>query len=260
MIVAKAHNHGVACARSIRTWILDFVQEGKLPFHSYGYTRQTVLEDEDVVQEIQGELSQKSKAGFIWAQNVCDIVAGEKLQNLFLRLGVQKPFISLSTAQRWLAKLKWRYRKVKNGMYIDGHERDDVVAYRCTFVHRWAEYKTRFPFWDNNPHPHPSNSHALVLITYDESTFFQNDERTTRWSHQDSRPAPKPKGEGQSLMVSDFLTAEWGHLHDDNRYVFFFSYNLIALSIITLQGGPHRVQTGEKSRRILQCQGTHHTS
>lgn len=31
---------------------------------------------------------------------------------------------------------------------------------------------------------------------------------------------PRPKGEGQSLMISDFLTADWGHLHDDDRCVF----------------------------------------
>jgi hypothetical protein len=74
-------------------------------------------------------LSAKSKAGFIKAQDVCDIVASEKLQILFSRLGIHKPSISQSTAKRWLAKLKWRYSKTKNGMYIDGHERDDIVAY-----------------------------------------------------------------------------------------------------------------------------------
>jgi len=52
IVVAIAQGHGVACARSIWTWVLDFVQEGRLPFHSYGYTRQTVLEDEDLLKEI----------------------------------------------------------------------------------------------------------------------------------------------------------------------------------------------------------------
>lgn len=227
MVVATAQGHGVARARSIRTWVLDFVREGRLPFHSYGYTRQTVLEDEDLLKEIQEELSEKSKAGFIKAQDVCDIVAGEKIQNLFSRMGIHKPGISQSTAQRWLAKLKWRYSKAKNGMYIDGHERVDVVAYRQAFVYRWAEYEVRFPFLDDsgNPLPHPSNSRPffnLILVTHDESTFFQNDQRTTCWNHQDSRPVPRPKGDGQSLMVSDFLTAEWGRLRDDNRCVNFF--------------------------------------
>ena len=129
MVIAKAQGHGSTHACSIRTWVLNFIQEGRLPLHSYGYTWQTVLEDEEILQELQEELSKKSKAGFIKAQDVCDIVASKKFQGLFLRLGIHKPSISLTMAQRWLVKLKWWYRKAKNGMYIDGHERDNIVAY-----------------------------------------------------------------------------------------------------------------------------------
>ena len=76
-------------------------------------------------------LSERSNAnaGFIKAQDICDIVAAEDLQGMFSRLGIHKPRISLSTAQRWLAKMEWHYGKPKNGMYIDGHERDNVVEY-----------------------------------------------------------------------------------------------------------------------------------
>jgi hypothetical protein len=82
----------------------------------------------------------------------------------------------------------------------------------------------QFQIWNNNQGPLPclSDLCPLILVTHDESTFFQNDKRKTCWSHQDSQPAPKPKGEGQSLMVSDFLMAEWGHLCNDNRSVFLF--------------------------------------
>jgi hypothetical protein len=262
MIVAKAQGHGPTRARSIRAWILDFVREGTLPLHSYGYARQTVLEDDEVLQEIQGELSERAKGGVIKAEDVCEIVASEKVQNLFTRLGVHKPGISKTTAHRWLAKLNWRYSIKKNGMYIDGHERDDVVAYRQAFVYRWAEYEVRFPFWDDNgnPLPHRTDLCPLILVTHDESVFFQNDERKTCWSHQDSRPAPKPKGEGQSLMVSDFLTAEWGRLRDDNRSVFFF-FPFFALPINhSAQRGPSRVQTREESRRILRFRGAYGSS
>ena len=252
MVVAKAQGHGSTRARSIRAWILDFVREGKLPFHSYGYTRKTVLEDEDVVQEIQQELTERAKTGFIKAEDICEIVGGEKLQALFARLSVQKPRISLSTAQRWLAKMNWRYSKTKQGMYIDGHEREDVVAYRKAFVERWAGYENHFQFWDDNANPlsrpspsDESDSSPLILVTHDESTFFQNDERKTSWSHQDSRPAPKPKGEGQSLMISDFLTPEWGRLRDENRSVSFF-FLFIMLVVNDLQRGPHCVQTREE--------------
>ena len=151
-------------------------------------------------------------------------------------------------------------------MYIDGHKREDVVAYRNVFVGRWAGYKTCFHFWDDNGNslpPHrfdalPSGfALPLILVTHDKSTFFQNDERKTSWSHQDSWPAPKPKGDGQSLMVSDFLTAEWGCLHNNNRSFFFFFFFLHILLTI-LQKGPHCVQTREESQWVLQSEGTHH--
>jgi hypothetical protein len=229
MIVAKAQGHGSTRARSIRTWVLDFVREERLPLHSYGYTWKTALEDDEVLQEIQEELSERLKNSFIKAQDVCDIVAGESLQTLFLRLGIHKTSISELTAKRWLAKMRWRYSKKKNRMYIDGHERQDVVNYRRAFVYRWVDYETRFQFWDDkgNPLPRPSASRPLILVTHDESVFFQNDERKTCWNHQDSQPAPKPKGEGQSLMVLDFLTTAWGRLRDGNRSVYFFSSHSI---------------------------------
>ena len=88
------------------------------------------------MQEIQGELNKRVKGGFIKAEDVCEIVASEKIQILFSWLGICKPTISRATAQRWLAKLEWRYSKKKNGMYIDGHERDNIVAYRQAFIYQ----------------------------------------------------------------------------------------------------------------------------
>ena len=50
------------------------------------------------MQEVQRVLSEKLKVGFIKVQDVCDIIASENLQNIFLQLGVHKPRISQSTA------------------------------------------------------------------------------------------------------------------------------------------------------------------
>jgi hypothetical protein len=254
MIVAKAQGCGPRRARCIRGWVLDFVRDGKLPFHSYGYSRHTILEDENILQELQEQLTERAKASFIKAEDLCEIVASEKVQTILTQLGIHKPGISQSTAHRWLSKLKWRYGKKANGMYFDGHEREDVVAYRQAFVYRWAEYETRFQFWDDdgNPLPRSSNTFPLILVTHDESTFFQNDERKTCWGHQDSHPTPKAKGEGQSLMVSDFLTVEWGRLRDDNRCANSFFLVTPGKLIIALQGGSSHVQAGKKSRWVFR--------
>jgi hypothetical protein len=104
-----------------------------------------------------------------------------------------------------------------------------VVAYQKAFVEWWKEYKKRFQLWDNNRNPLPilpshnfsisGGCFHLILVIHDESTFFQNDERKTCWAHHDSQALPKTKGDGQSIMVSDFLTAEWGCLYDEQQCV-----------------------------------------
>ncbi|KAI0270914.1 hypothetical protein BGY98DRAFT_923292, partial [Russula aff. rugulosa BPL654] len=135
--------------------------------------------------------------------------------------------ISISIALRWLEKLGWTYGKLKNGMYLDGHKRDDMVEYWKVFVEHWMGYECRFHQWDNNgtelprpngfPVPGAIGRFRLILVTHDESTFFQNDECNIGWSHATSKSKPKAKGNGQLLMVSDFLTLNWGRLHDGDE-------------------------------------------
>lgn len=129
IVVSKAQGHGVKHARNLHQWILNFVRYDQLPLHRYGQTRSSVLDDEDVAQTIQLRLAEKAKEGFIKAIDVVDIVASLEMQANFTRLGICKPKISERTARNWLAKLKWRYGRTRNGMYIDGHEREDVVEY-----------------------------------------------------------------------------------------------------------------------------------
>ena len=119
-------------------------------------------------------------------------------------------------------------------MYIDGHERVDVVNYRDKFVERWmgaTGYEKRMHQWDNDGNelrptgfPVKGGHFRIIPVTHDESTFYQNDEHKITWAQQSERPLPKPKGEGQSIMVSDFLTAEWGRLRDGDECVIFSSH------------------------------------
>ena len=44
-----------------------------------------------------------------------------------------KKKICLRTAKRWLGILEYECKEYKKRMYVDGHEREDVVAYRRTF-------------------------------------------------------------------------------------------------------------------------------
>ena len=122
------------------------------------------------------------------ASDVVDVVASQEMQEFLVQKRVFKPSISEHTAQCWLTRLGWRYGKLKNGMYIDGHERDNVVEYRHGFVSHWKEYEHCFHKWDNDgiklPQPDgflvPGGCFRLIPVTHDELTFYQNDQRNMK--------------------------------------------------------------------------------
>jgi len=219
LLAAKALEHGVKYARNLRKWIKDYLHSEKLPLHRYGTYHSSILEDEDFRRDIQLHLIEISKKGFIRAQDIVDYVATPEVQK---KLGTKARGIHVCTARRWLHKLSWRYMQKKKGMYIDGHEREDVVEYRKKFVERWKEYEKRFVIYDNKgkvfstptgfPVPQPAFRFRLILVTHDESTFYENDRRKIHWVNKKATPEPEKKGEGQSLMASEFLTVEWGRL------------------------------------------------
>ena len=260
MVVSKTQGYGDTHARRIRKWTLQFLQTNTLPFHRLGHGRWTVLCDEDIASEIKLKVVEKSKKGFMKAEDIVDLVASPEMQRTFSEKGLCKTSISNRTAACWLQKLEWRYQHARNGMYIDGHEREDVVAYRCAFVEQWKTYDMCFHRWDNDGFELPCLTgfavpdglpFQLVLITHDESTFYQNDQRKTVWVQKTSRPTPQPKGDGQSIMISDFLTSEWGRLRDGDESVCCVSPFLLVLTC--LQGGSCYLQGWQEPRWILWC-------
>ena len=55
------------------------------------------------------------------------------------------PIIYFNTARNYLKELGYIYAKVKKGMYMDGHEREDMMAYQKIFLERMNELKCRMP-------------------------------------------------------------------------------------------------------------------
>ncbi|KAI0257742.1 hypothetical protein BC834DRAFT_848718 [Gloeopeniophorella convolvens] len=184
MIAATAQGHGITCVRAIRRWILNFVWLDQLPAHQYSRARWSVLDDEDIAQELQHGFTEHAKWGYIKAKDIIEIVESPEMQARFIALGVSKTSILETTVRRWLKKLEWRYGKEKKGMYVDSHKRADVVAYCQEFTARWQQYEWHFHLWNNDgtPLPHPIRfpvpgcRFRLILIMHDESTFYQNDQ------------------------------------------------------------------------------------
>ena len=226
-VVAKAHGQGTYHARHIREWAIGFLKSSDLPFHQLNWKWWTILDNEDIAKEIKSQMMVKIGKGFLKAEDVIEIVTSPEIQAIFMQKGITKASISVKTALYWLDRLGWRYGKLKNGMYLDGHERPDVVDYRQQFVECWMGYEQHFHRWDHDETelPRPNGflvpgaigRFHLVLVTHDESTFYQNDEHNMGWSHSISKSHLKAKGNGQTLMVSDFLTPDWGWLHDGDE-------------------------------------------
>ena len=123
--------------------------------------------------------------------------------------------ISTRTAARWLAKLGWEYDRDKKG-YVDGHEREDVVAYRNNvFLPKMTAFEPELSeFNESGAISKPTNP-KFILVTHDESTFSANDDTNYHWKEKGTQPL-KSKSRGKGLMVSGFLTADDGRLRYQN--------------------------------------------
>ena len=102
------------------------------------------MDNKDIAEEIKSRMMEKVGNGFLKAKDVMEIVVSLGMQAVFAQKGITKASISVNTALRWVKKLGWTYGKLKNGMYLDGHERLDVVEYRKDFVEWWMGYERRF--------------------------------------------------------------------------------------------------------------------
>jgi len=126
-------------------------------------------------------------------------VNNELLPNVHLAPGFPRQ-ISHRTAVRWLEELGFEYKDLKAGTYIDGHERENVVAYRQQYLAETMELEAAYPpppEPDDLPcPPPPPGQKRLVIIDHDESTFYANDDETRAWTEAGYHQI-KPKARGR---------------------------------------------------------------
>jgi len=126
------------------------------------------------------------------------------------------------TARRWLKRLGYNWQDVKKGVFLDGHERDDVVEYRRKFLedmHGLLPYLVEFAADGSiQEKVYPADCmiggpdrRPVVMITHDESIFSANDGKHQAWI-KDGDTFLRPKGKGKGIMVSDFLLP-WSRLN-----------------------------------------------
>jgi hypothetical protein len=109
--------------------VARFTHTKELPGHRHGQTWQSVLNNENITDEIKTTLGEKAKNGFLTVVDVVEVVSSPRIQAQLAQAGIFRPLIARSMACCWLRKLGWRHGKHQNGMYIDGHECEDIVEY-----------------------------------------------------------------------------------------------------------------------------------
>ena len=126
--------------------------------------------------------------------------------------------ISVSTAIRWLKHLGFKPRSHKKGVYIDGHEREDVVKHRETYLKSMCDlrksHKPPSPCSDDASRVQDRSNEdkkTLLLISHDESIYNSSEGQMGMWAEED-HPAILPKTKGRGIMVSDFITEHQGYL------------------------------------------------
>ena len=112
------------------------------------------------------------------------------------------------------------WKKNLKGQYVNGHEEADVVKYQQNvFLPAMEKYKHHMRHWmDEHGWDLPQEIiHSIVGWVHDETMFHVPDCRQTAWYHKDATPKPYAKGEGVSLMVADFVSADYGWLQSPDK-------------------------------------------
>jgi hypothetical protein len=97
--------------------------------------------------------------------------------------------LSGCTALQWLIRLGWQNTRLKKGVYMDGHERPDVVEYRKeTLLPTMALYEKRMVQWVLqgselvyvNPDLGPGEKRIITLFQ-DKSNLYANEYKQSIW-------------------------------------------------------------------------------
>lgn len=222
-----AENAGVMMGKSdraIRQWRIEFLKENCIPDNLQGkYQRSGVLWASEelnlkATKFVRENANVKGRPNMT-ALSFCQWVNENLLPNIALEPGYPRR-ISVQTARKWLHHLGFMVISGKKGSFFNGHERDDVVAERKSFLTKMAEIGFVHPgnaptpeaaraFPTSVPLPSAEQRKKTVVLFHDESTFQANDDQVMWGKKGENMLRPKSKGSG--IMVSDFVDEHNGY-------------------------------------------------
>src|SRR5689334_2057136 len=128
-------------SRSVRQWASYYLIHHQLPLSRQGIHQKvsSFLDSEDVKRQCLLWL-RSVDANTVTAKSFLEWVSSR----LHVRLDLANPvLISERTAVRWLHAMEFSFCSQKQGTYVDGHERTDVVQYREKFLVQIEAYQSR---------------------------------------------------------------------------------------------------------------------
>jgi len=150
---AHALTKGDYLARNLQKWGCAFIADCEdIPINLYGAWNESILEDEGLAQEINLHLQGIGK--YVKAMDIADFLDTPEMKR---RLNRTKT-IHISTAQRWMHKMGYRWTTTPKGQYVDGHEQEDIVAYRQNiFLPKLGEIGANMRTWTKEGHKDKSS-------------------------------------------------------------------------------------------------------
>ena len=245
--------------RTIRRWVDDFVSNGgEFSDSQQGrYVRNNTLMSNEELCERAREYVRENAAPRgrpnLTAGAFCQWVNNELLPNSVLEPGYPRS-VSVETARKWLHELGFNVLQMSKGVFIDGHERPDVVESREKFLRKMTECGFLRP--DNAPteeaaqalptdvpHMTKEEGEKCIVWWHDESAYNTSEDTPILWGEKGKLPI-KPKGKGSSIMVSEFIEEKDGYLAlSDEQYEFEVTNNdqdIEKSALAVLEIGEHR--------------------
>ena len=112
------------------------------------------------------------------------------------------------------------WKREKKGQYSDDHEQEDVVKYwQHVFLPAMAKYGETTRKWNEGGEviTEPNTGRHTIVWFHDKLIFYAHDRRKVCWVHDSETAKPYAKGEGPSVMVADFVSADYGWLKGGNH-------------------------------------------
>jgi hypothetical protein len=209
-------NDGATLARRIRALLRHFKTFKGLPAETRGGKRKgsSYLDNEDVFQACRAWLLQQ-ELGTITPENFRVAINEEILPRLMVSFAT---LISRTTTYNWLLRLGFYKSEMKKGVYVDGHEREDVIAYRqevfLPIMAKLDSYTRQYEEKDDGTWTIiepilPLGVQRHVIYCHDESCFHGHDYKKTLWLDHITEQQKMPgKSKGKLIHVSDFIGPE----------------------------------------------------